>query len=521
MQDSMSMERVKSLAWSGFVPTFGEDCLYLNIYSPGKFISSTASPTYPVMVYIHGGGYQGGTALLYPGDILASRGVIVVTIQYRLGPFGFLTTGDAAARGNYGMLDQIQALRWIKENIHSFNGNPSQITIFGQSAGAFSVGLLLLSSLSKGLFHRAIALSGVELSYASTQPVNHGAYYTKLLAKALGCDIKDTKRMVECLREQDAVELSNVAMPYRLQGQTELPFAPVVDNHFLHAEPLELRKAGLFHRVKFIAGITDGEGSEIVKMDLQYLNFSAIDKGVPRTVFDKYIRTGIDRIIPSIKQPVRKLVAEALNFQYTPWPEERDPLKLRQALVHLVGDFNYGASTVHALSLHSHFAPAYMFEFRHVSKQRSKPRWMGAIHGDLADHTFGFPYINNGMTVPRFYDDEDRRVSNLTMTLFANFAKYDDPTYKPVLGATWAQLKDNKTIYFCIQTEPKMSTNNFRPSKVAFWNFHFPTLINTSLQWQVSGTAPYYVGCSTILLTLTSAFMCTSVLNVLVQLHGY
>ena len=126
--------------------TYSEDCLYLDIYSPNTSLSL------PVMVYIHGGGYAGGTAIVSPSDILALHGVVVVIIQYRLGPFGFLTTGDSEAPGNYGMLDQVEALKWVHENIKYFGGNPSKVTIFGQSAGGSSVGLHLLSPLTRDLF---------------------------------------------------------------------------------------------------------------------------------------------------------------------------------------------------------------------------------------------------------------------------------------------------------------------------------------------------------------------------------
>ncbi|NWH33333.1 NLGNX protein, partial [Chloropsis hardwickii] len=133
-----------------YVQDQNEDCLYLNIYVPtedGKYPNSKK----PVMVYIHGGSYMEGTGNMIDGSILASYGnVIVVTINYRLGVLGFLSTGDQAAKGNYGLLDQIQALRWIEENIGSFGGDPKRVTIFGSGAGASCVSLLTLSHYSEG-----------------------------------------------------------------------------------------------------------------------------------------------------------------------------------------------------------------------------------------------------------------------------------------------------------------------------------------------------------------------------------
>ena len=128
--------------------------MYLDVYTPNVSLSL------PLMVYIHGGGYDVGTAATSPSDILALQGVVVVVIQYRLGPFGFLTTGDSAAPENLGMLDQVEALKWVKENIENFDGNPGKVTIFGESAGGTSVSLHLLSPLSQDLFHQVIAEVG-------------------------------------------------------------------------------------------------------------------------------------------------------------------------------------------------------------------------------------------------------------------------------------------------------------------------------------------------------------------------
>lgn len=141
-----------------------EDCLYLNIWTaPNK----PAAPR-PVMIYIYGGGFTSGagSVAIYDGSKLASQGVVVVDFNYRVGPFGFLAypglTAESPhhASGNYALLDQIAALRWVKRNIAAFGGDPRQVTIFGQSAGAFSVGLLMQSPLAEGLFQRAIIMSG-------------------------------------------------------------------------------------------------------------------------------------------------------------------------------------------------------------------------------------------------------------------------------------------------------------------------------------------------------------------------
>ncbi|CAI9588173.1 unnamed protein product [Staurois parvus] len=143
-------------------PTVSEDCLYLNVFTPSD---RGDNARLPVMVYIHGGGLVLESASLYDGSALsAHENVVYVAIQYRLGFLGFLSTGDGqAATGNYGLLDQVAALQWVQENIKDFGGDPGSVTIFGESAGGASVSALVLSPLGKGLFHRAIAQSGVAI----------------------------------------------------------------------------------------------------------------------------------------------------------------------------------------------------------------------------------------------------------------------------------------------------------------------------------------------------------------------
>jgi para-nitrobenzyl esterase len=145
-------------------PAVSEDCLYLNIWTPAR----SARERLPVLVWIYGGGWINGSSSmpLYWGDLLARKGVIVVTIAYRVGPLGFLALPELTresphqSSGNYGLMDQIAALEWVRRNIAAFGGDPRRVTIAGQSAGAMSVSILMASPLAKGLFQRAIGESG-------------------------------------------------------------------------------------------------------------------------------------------------------------------------------------------------------------------------------------------------------------------------------------------------------------------------------------------------------------------------
>jgi para-nitrobenzyl esterase len=141
-----------------------EDCLFLNVYAPS---GSTDKSKLPVMFWIHGGGYAGGASSepRHNGDFLPLKGVVLITINYRLGAFGFLVTDELAkeangSAGNYGLLDMVSALHWVHDNVKNFGGDPGNVTIFGESAGSFAVSTLMASPLAQGLFHKAIGESG-------------------------------------------------------------------------------------------------------------------------------------------------------------------------------------------------------------------------------------------------------------------------------------------------------------------------------------------------------------------------
>src|ERR1700733_2389908 len=163
--------------------TTSEDCLYLNVWTPAK----SANDRLAVMVWIYGGGFTiGGTSIAgYNGANLAKKGVVVVSVAYRLGKLGFLahpqlTAEQGGHSGNYGLLDQIAGLQWVKHNIAAFGGDPSRVTIFGESAGGISVSMLAASPLAKGLFHGAISESGG--NFAPQRQANEGGEYMDSLA---------------------------------------------------------------------------------------------------------------------------------------------------------------------------------------------------------------------------------------------------------------------------------------------------------------------------------------------------
>lgn len=190
-----------------------EDCLYLNVYTPIR--DETKAKSLPVMVFFHGGGWQcgSGISMFYgPDFIMEHENTIYIGANFRLGPLGFLSTGTKDCPGNNGLKDQVQVLRWIKENVAAFGGDPDKVTVFGESAGGASGTYHMMSPLSKGLFHQVISQSGANFN-PWAQPA-HKAVAEKRAAKVgemLGCDKKgdDWGSMMDCLRKAPAANITS------------------------------------------------------------------------------------------------------------------------------------------------------------------------------------------------------------------------------------------------------------------------------------------------------------------------
>jgi para-nitrobenzyl esterase len=230
-----------------------EDCLFLNIWTPAR----TAEDKLAVLVYIHGGGFTEGSGAIdtYDGEALARKGIIVVTINYRLGVLGFLAHPDLTAEsphhvsGNYGLLDQVAALKWIQDNIAAFGGDPGRVTIAGQSAGAMSVQALTASPLAKSLFNGAITQSGTSYSRS-------GSSTSLAEAEARGVDFAASKgaSSIADLRAMPALEVIR-----REPGQPNFRFGTVVDGYFLTGSFLDIFTEGKQNDTPFMTGMNKDE----------------------------------------------------------------------------------------------------------------------------------------------------------------------------------------------------------------------------------------------------------------------
>lgn len=258
----------------------GEDCLYLNVWTPAKSVEEKL----PVLFWIHGGGYFGGsgTEPEFDGEGFCKRGVILVTINYRLGALGFLAhpqlleESENNACGNYGLLDQIAALKWVRQNIDQFGGNPDNITIFGQSAGAGSVQALICSPLTRGDIKGAIMQSG------------GGVRKTGLRAGLLAQALEDGVRFAACKGCKTIKELRSLPAEELITSMyDDIRFGPVVDGFVLKAQPSDIIMAGEHHPIQYMVGNTSNEGAgpfgEDMTRDMTIANLTfaqlALEKG--------------------------------------------------------------------------------------------------------------------------------------------------------------------------------------------------------------------------------------------------
>uniref|UniRef100_A0AAQ4Q776 Neuroligin 3a n=1 Tax=Gasterosteus aculeatus aculeatus TaxID=481459 RepID=A0AAQ4Q776_GASAC len=391
---------------------------------------------------------------------------------------GFLSTGDQAAKGNYGLLDQIQALRWISENIGFFGGDSNRITVFGSGIGASCVSLLTLSHHSEGLFHRAIIQSGSALSSwaVNYQPVK----YTRLLAEKVGCNVLDTLDMVDCLRKKSSRELVEQDIQ---PARYHVAFGPVIDGDVIPDDPEILMEQGEFLNYDIMLGVNQGEGLRFVE------NVVDSEDGVSGNDFDFSVSDFVDSLYgyPEGKDTLR----ETIKFMYTDWADRDNPETRRKTLVALFTDHQWVEPSVVTADLHARYgSPTYFYAFYHHCQSLMKPAWSDAAHGDEVPYVFGIPMIGPTDLFPCNFSKNDVMLSAVVMTYWTNFAKTGDPN-KPVPQDTkfihtkanrfeevaWSKYNPQDQLYLHIGLKPRVR-DHYRATKVAFWKHLVPHLYN-------------------------------------------
>ena len=373
-----------------------EDCLTLNVWTG----ANAATERRPVMVWLHGGGFQFGTSASpqFEGTPLARKGVVIVTLNYRVGVLGFLAHPELdreGPSGNYGLQDQLAALRWVKANIAKFGGDPANVTLFGESAGAHAVGILMASPLSKGLFHKAIGQSGAFWDGPNGPLEDRAGAHARgsALVQRLAAGSIDT------LRAMPAEQVNAAALWDFSTNPAETAFSPNVDGYVIPQAPAATFARGRQMRIPLLAGWVQDEGYPFDGLGLPHRN-AAEFRNAAQSLFGKRHMADFLKLYPATTDEQANISAKALT-----------------------GDLVIGEQTWQWLELQRRTGqPVFGYKFTYTS-----PYTPVAAH--ITDVSFVF-----GTLTPQFILNSrtpaaaaDRAFSDQIMSYWVNFAARGDP----------------------------------------------------------------------------------------------
>jgi para-nitrobenzyl esterase len=368
------------------LPPLSEDCLYLNVWTAAK----SPKDRLPVMVWIHGGGFTrgSGTSDAYDGENFAGKGVVLVTINYRLGIFGFFAhpalTAESGhhASGNYALLDQIAALEWVKKNIQAFGGDPHRVTIFGESAGSWAVNALMASPLAKGLFARAIGESGG--SFSPMKTLADAEKSGETFAASMGA----TGNVLQALRGKSAEEL--------LKASDAPVTRPVVDGWVLPQDVAAIFAQGKQNDVPLIVGSNADEGTSLAPQGASVT--AAVFTSGTRQRFGNLSDQFLN-VYPANSNE------EAVSSFYSAYRDQT---------------FGWEMRTWARMATATGHHPAYLYYFSHRPPGPQRPRLR-------AFHACEIPYVFGNFFWPFPWEDADRKLSAIVSSYWVNFAKTGDP----------------------------------------------------------------------------------------------
>jgi para-nitrobenzyl esterase len=366
-----------------------EDCLYLNVWTTAK----SPDERRPVMVWIYGGGFITGatSAAFYDGAAFARRGVVLVSIAYRVGPFGFLAHPELSAEsgkgsGCYGIQDQIAALRWVQDNITHFGGDPSRVTIFGESAGGISVAILAASPPARGLFHRAISESG-----GSMAPIKPAADQPGGLIPSLAYAESCGKKFLADLGVPD-IQFARALSADRIQSIKLTPCWPVADGQTIVGDPYKLYEEGRFNDTPILIGSNSDDGGMF-----------AMPARTPQ----------------AFEQAVRRVCTPAADQILSAYPHATDAQAIRSGR-DIIRDTIFAWPSWAWVKLQTEHgkSKAYLYYFDY-----------GSAHPGEVGHSAEIPYVfgNLGGLLRPPPTPKNRATSDLMMSYWINFAATGDP----------------------------------------------------------------------------------------------
>lgn len=399
-----------------------EDCLILNVHTPVDSLSR--SELLPVMFWIHGGGYVAGSSSdqLYGAEYLVKKDVVFVSINYRIGPLGFLNMNTPEVPGNAGLKDQALALKWVNKNIQHFGGDPNRVTIFGESAGSSSVHYLLASPLTKGLFQRAICQSGVTSNHWTLQ--KHPEEPVMRMIESLNIKSNNPDEILSELIKRPAMEIVS-AVPSRFDTYPlYFPFVPSVEkifpgvDSFITRDPVEIFMDGDYTKCPTILGFNDNEGilllwtwyrkrfKENPTPEDFIANFESI---MPYDIADK---------LKAIDGNLDKHIEKVVNLYFN---SGRD---VYQQYADLGGDLTFIDGINIMANIMARHSPIYLYKFVYKGDRNSFTRffpynYQGASHFDDIGYLFHMMFFDEKNT-----GETSTKMMDYFQSLWTDFAKY-------------------------------------------------------------------------------------------------
>lgn len=421
-----------------------------------------------------------------PFQLVFKQKVIVVTVAFRLGIFGFFTSMDGEAPGNYGLQDQAAALHWIKENIKNFEGNPESITLMGHGSGAVSASLHLTSGpWSESVFNRAIIMSGTSLSPTAVRDPKSYKASIDLIANTFGCFRRPTSRLIECLRYTKADLL--------MKGSMVFDWGPVIDEGlsnttiaFVPGDPrMLLENRDMSVKKPVMLGYTDME--DVLDVSMGQMLEEGLNEEMYETLTNDIILNELSQIDTNNEtmcgntQPI----LEALDFVYKPFPPVSDPELLRRKYIGFSTEREYAAPTFAMAAELSKNAEVFMYRFdikpQTSAAMENLPAWTGVPHNFDLIFIWGMPYwvtLENQTQ----WDTSDKRASDIIMTMWANFAKFSNPTELGVY-IHWTNFTETNQRALIIDRSFNMSdSGTLNYHSIQFWNDYYPKVVQFSLQ---------------------------------------
>ncbi|XP_023311620.1 venom carboxylesterase-6-like [Anoplophora glabripennis] len=439
-----------------------EDCLYLNVYIPEDTVKNPKA--LDVIVSIHGGAFMGGSGNTDLNTFL-DKEVVLVSMNYRVGILGFLSTEDDVIPGNNGLKDQVLALEWVRDNIASFGGNPESVTILGLSAGGASVHLHYFSPLSKGLFVRGMSQSGSALGPWVIR--KNALQSAKKLAVLVGCPDSPSEELKKCLKQTPAEDLLKQLKYFRGYDIVPIaPFAPVVEkgstNAFLDAEPYHLLKEGKVNDLPWIASNTADEGLLLTGFLWQKLE----------EVDEKWVEISPYMLDYNETLPVseRETVAKAV-LDYYLGPGEKIDKKNFKKFTQIITDRFFAVPAELSVKLQANVtkSPVYHYIFNYTDGENKVVQFLtgtneieGACHGEDGVYFYGLLHF-----IP--LSDQDKRLVTACQNVLYSYASSGIPSFDGT--DVWQPTGSEELTYLFINGPEDMKlhrSEELRP--IEFWS---------------------------------------------------